>query len=80
MTETNEKAKGQDERSVGQSEVDGLVSCDLATGDIVSLSAEWEDRGLLSVWKVYDNGKVDVYDSEENLLRYDINDLVKGNN
>jgi len=37
MGNEDEKAKGQDERSVGQSEVDGLVSCDLNDCEIALL-------------------------------------------
>ncbi len=38
MTDTNEKAKGQDERSVGQSEVDGVVI------PVFDLEAVYDDK------------------------------------
>ena len=45
MAETNEKAKGQDERSVGQSEVDGLVSLLRLIDEEYGLVDSWISNG-----------------------------------
>jgi hypothetical protein len=53
------------------------VMCDFATGDIVYLVDDWEKHHAFTVWKIFDDGKVQVKDINGTLLCYDQNDLIE---
>jgi hypothetical protein len=63
-----------------RSPVEQGVSCDFATGDDVYLVDDWEKHHVFTVWKIFDDGKVQVKDINGTLLCYDQNDLIEKSN